>query len=308
MLGWRRHQSGPGWLAFAPLAGRVRMAHVVCAEGTRPVLRWADTADWSDPARALRGLRRSRGVERLRSVALLQRHEYQWLPLDAPDVPREEWADALRWSLKDMVDFPVDSAGIALLEVPGAPAARRRAQLIAVAAAHAHLAPLAAAGTDAGAPWHAIDVPETALRNIAALLGAPGQGQALLHTGETHSSLVVTADGELLLARHIDVSLAQLTDANEDTRTQAFERASLELQRTLDSVERQFSHVRLAGVQVVPGALLADFITYARELVYVPVVGFDLAQAIDLSAVPELSDPAVQAAFLPAIGAALRGD
>ena len=287
------------------------MAHVVCADGARPVLRWADTADWSDPVRTLRGLRRSRAIERLRSVALLQRHQYQWLPMDAPDVPREEWADALRWGLKDLVDFPVDTAGIAVLEVPGSAAARRRAQLIAVAAPHAHLAPLAATGASAGTPWQAIDVPETALRNIAALLvtagQGQGQGQALLHSGPAYSTLVVTADGELVLARHIDVSLAQLTDTDDDTRQQAYERASLELQRTLDSVERQFSHVRLAGVQVAPGAPLAAFIAYASELVYVPVTAFDLAQVVDLSAAPGLTDPAEQAAYLPAIGAALRG-
>ncbi len=307
MLGLRRHSSDTGWLGLAPLAGRVRMAHVVCAEGARPVLRWAETADWADPVRTLRALRRSRAIERLRSVALLQRHQYQWLPMDAPEVPREEWADALRWSLKDMVDFPVDTAGIAVLEVPGGAAARRRAQLIAVAAPHAQLAPLASAGAEAGTPWQAIDVPETALRNIAALLAAPGQGQALLHSGPAHSTLVVTLDAELLLARHIDVTLAQLTDTDDDTRQQAFERASLELQRTLDSVERQFSHVRLAGVQVAPGAALAAFIAYASELVYVPVTRFDLAQVLDISAAPGLADPAEQAAYLPAIGAALRG-
>ena len=190
------------------------MAHVVCADGARPVLRWADTADWADPVRTLRGLRRSRAIERLQSVALLQRHQYQWLPMDAPEVPREEWADALRWSLKDMVDFPVDTASIAVLEVPGTAAARRRAQLIAVAAPHAQPAPLAATGAEAGTPWQAIDAPETALRNIAVLLATSadgqgkGQGQALLQSGPAHSTLVVTADGELLLARHIDVSLA----------------------------------------------------------------------------------------------------
>ena len=84
MLGLRRHSTEPGWLGLAPLADRVHMAHVVCAEGARPVLRWAD------PPRTLRGLRRSRAIKRLRGVALLQRHQYQWSPTDAPDVPREE--------------------------------------------------------------------------------------------------------------------------------------------------------------------------------------------------------------------------
>jgi len=85
------------------------MAHVVCADGARPVLRWADTADWADPVRTLRGLRRSRAIERLQSVALLQRHQYQWLPMDAPEVPREEWAPRVRHFRANLgVQFHID--------------------------------------------------------------------------------------------------------------------------------------------------------------------------------------------------------
>ena len=289
--------------------GRVRSVHVVCRDGQRPVLRWASAASWDDPVASLSELRRSHGLGALRKVALLQRTQYQLLTLDAPDTPRDDWRDAARWSLKDTVDFAMDDAGLALLEVPGDPAhQRRRAALIAVAAPHAQLAPLAAVGANAGLPWQAIDVPETALRNIAALTEETGRAQALLHTGTTHSTLVVTVQGELLLARHIDVSLGQLTATDDDTRTQAFERASLELQRTLDSVERQFSHLSLGRVLVCPGAPLASFIAYASELVYVPVAGLALADHIDLSAVPELTDATEQAAWLPAIGAALRGN
>jgi hypothetical protein len=43
-----------------------------------------------------------------------------------------------------------------------------------------------------------------------------------------------------------------------------------------------------------------------RDLLYVPVAAFELGAVIDLSAMPELVDPAEQAAYLPAIGAALR--
>ena len=57
---------------------------------------------------------------------------------------------------------------------------------------------------------------------------------------------------------------------------------------------------------VAPGAPLAEFIRYVSDLVYVPVAALDLAALIDLSAVPELADATAQAAYLPAIGAALR--
>ena len=306
MTSLRKTKLNPGWVAIAPLGNSVRVAHVVCAGGQRPALRWVCEAPWGDPTQALRALRRARPVQRLRTVAVLQRKQYQLLNLEAPEVPREEWRDALRWRLKDMVDFAVDNAGIELLEVPSGPSPRRTPSLIAFAAPHTALGPLADAGADAGLPWHAIDVNETALRNIAALAEEPGRGQALLHVGEAHSTLVVTWQGELLLARHIDVALHQLADPDESARQQTFERASLELQRTLDSAERQFSHVSLARVLVAPGAPLAEFIAYVGDLVYVPVAAFDLAQWLDLSAVPELADALAQADYLPAIGAALR--
>jgi MSHA biogenesis protein MshI len=279
---------------------------VISEEGRKPALRWACTEAWADPAQALRALRRAQPLQQHRSVGLLQHAQYQLLTLDAPDLPRSEWRDAMRWRLKDLVDFPVETAGIDVLDIPADPQQRRPPSLIAIAAARATLQPLADAATDAGAPWHAIDVPETALRNIAVLAAEAGRGEALLHVGHTHSTLVVTAHGELLMSRHIEVTLDQLTEADEDQRQQNFERASLELQRTLDNVERQFSHANLARLQVAPGAPLLAFVEYVRDLVYVPVTTFDLAAVIDLSAVPDLTDPTEQAAYLPAIGAALR--
>jgi MSHA biogenesis protein MshI len=302
----RNNVLSSGWVGLAPSGAQVRVAHVVCRAGEAPLLRWVCQADWADPTQALRQLRRSRSLARQSTVAVLQRAQYQLLTLDAPEVPRAEWRDALRWRLKDMVEFSVADAGIELLEVPAGPVQRRAPALIAVAAPHSVLGPLADAGADAGLPWHAIDVPEVALRNLAALAEEPGRGLALLHVGETDSTLVVTWQGELLLSRHIDVSLAQLTDADESARQQSFERASLELQRTLDSVERQYSHASLARLLVAPGAPLQEFISYVGDLVYVPVATFDLGALIDLSAVPELGDAREQAAYLPAIGAALR--
>ena len=306
MLSLRASTLEPGWIAMAPQGDRVRVVHVVSEAGGRPTLRWACTVPWGDPTKALRALRRARPVRQHRTVALLQHAHYQLMTLDAPELPREEWRDAIRWRLKDLVDFAVDTAGIDVVGVPADPQQRRRASLIAVAAPRSTLAPLADAGIDAGLPWHAFDIPETALRNVAALCADAGRAEALLHVGHAHSTLVVTAQGELLVTRHIEVTLDQLTQGDATARQQHYERASLELQRTLDNVERQFGHADLARLQVSPGAPLLGFIEYVRDLVYVAVVAFDLGAVIDLTAVPELLDPGEQAAFLPAIGAALR--
>lgn len=306
VLNFRRRAVEPGWVAFAPQGDRAHVAHVVCDAGRRPALRWVSTEPWSNPSQSLRALRRKRPLQHQRLVALLQHGQYQLLTLDAPELPRAEWRDATRWRLKDLVDFPVDSAGIDVLDIPSDPQQRRQTLMFAVAAARAALAPLAEAGNDGGTPWRAIDVPETALRNIAVLGAKADRGEALLHVGHTHSTLVIVVHGELLMSRAIDVTLPQLTEADAALRQQARERACLELQRTLDNVERQFSHARVARLQVAPGALLNGFVEYVRELVYVPVLAFELGAVIDLSAVPELTDPVEQAGYLPAIGAALR--
>ena len=306
MLSLRSPKIKPGWVAMAPQGEHVHVVHVVREEGSRPSLRWACTQPWAANASALRALRRSWPLRQQRTVAVLQHGQYQFLTLDAPDLPREEWRDAIRWSIKDMVDFPVETAGIDVIDIPSNPQQWRRPSLMAVATPRTVLAPLADAGTDAGLPWHAIDVTETALRNLAVLSAEPGRGEALLHVGPTYSTLVIVAEGELLVTRHIEVTLAQLTDTDDTHRQSHFERASLELQRTLDNVERQFSFANLAHLAVAPGAPLSSFIDYVRDLIYVPVAAFDLGAVIDLSAVPELTDPVTQAAYLPAIGAALR--
>ena len=306
MLSLRNPRIKPGWVAMAPQGEHVHVVHVVREEGSRPSLRWACTQPWTVNASALRALRRSWPLRQQRTVAVLQHGQYQFLTLDAPDLPREEWRDAIRWSIKDMVDFPVETAGIDVIDIPSNPQQYRRPSLMAIAAARTVLAPLADAGADAGLPWHAIDVTETALRNLAVLGAEPGRGEALLHVGAMHSTLVIVAEGELLVTRHIEVTLDQLTDVDETRRQTHFERASLELQRTLDNVERQFSFANLARLAVAPGAPLQGFIDYVGDLIYVPVAAFELSAVIDLSAVPELTDPVAQAAYLPAIGAALR--
>jgi len=299
----------PGWVALAPGRDLARLACVEAPAGQTPRLQWVAEQDWSDPANGLRALKSSRALGQCRLVAVLERGQYQLVTLEAPDVPRSDWKDATRWLLQERVDFPVDTAALDILEIPADAAQRRKPGLIAVAAPRTQLQPMVVQAQQLGAPFTVIDVAETALRNISGLLEEPGRGQALLHVGDGHSTLVVTAGGELLLSRQMDANLPSLTHADPDLRLQAFERTSLELQRTLDGFERNFTQVSLARVLVAPGQALDDFMAYVRELLYVPVQALDLAQALDLSAVPELAaDPRMQAQYLIAIGATLRGE
>ena len=286
------------------------LALVQTGEAGCPAVRWTDLQAWSEPTAALQRLRSRRALHRHRCVALLQRGQYQCLAMDAPaDVPRAEWAQAVRWQIKDTVDFPVDSAALDVLAVPDGTSYRPQQQLIAVAAAATHVAPLVAQASDAGTPWRAVDVAETALRNLSALLEPEGRAQALLHCQSAHATLVVTYQGELLSTRQLDLNLLLPDDAPAEQRERAFEQAGLELQRTLDGIERAFGQVTLSRLLITPmpgGQALCD---HLGPLLYVPVQPMDLALALDLTDVPDLAaDPALLNRQLVAIGAALRTD
>ena len=275
-----------------------------------PAVRWTCLEAWDQPTPTLQRLRRSRSLHRHRSVALLQRAQYQCVAMDAPaDVPQAEWAQAVRWQLKDTVDFPVDSAALDVLAVPAGTSYRAQPQLIAVAAAAAQVGPLVAQASDAGAPWQAIDITETALRNLSALNQPEGSAQALLHCQPDHATLVVTYQGELLSTRQMDLALLLPEGVDPAQRDQAHEQAGLELQRTLDGIERAFGQVSLSRLLITPMPGVQQLCDHLGPLLYVPVQAMVLAQLLDLSAVPLLaSDPALQNLMLVAIGAALRSD
>lgn len=305
-LPWVRRSTRSGWVAVAPRGAHAFIARVRLLDDGRPSLRAAGRIEWDEPTRALRRLRRDHHIDAYRCVGLLERHQYQVLAMDAPGVEREHWRDALRWQLRDQVEFPVEDAAIDLLEIPAHLNGRGQASVLAVAAAHAELAPLAHAADDARTPWAALDVPETALRNVAALYEQDGQATALLHVGERECALVITAEGELLQHRTIEhIAHHHLCDANESYHRVAFERIGLELQRSFDHYERLFGRVGIARL-VVAGAALDTFLDSLRNQVDPPVVPLHLQSVMDLDAVPDLAEPGPQADYLHAIGAALR--
>ncbi|MFO1219352.1 MAG: agglutinin biogenesis protein MshI [Burkholderiaceae bacterium] len=298
----------PGWVGCVPMGDMAALACVERREGKRPVVRWVEQVPWTDAAASLRKLKKRHDLHRHRCVAVLPRTHYQVLPMDAPDVPREEWAQAIRWRLKDSVDFPVDQAAVQVLELPQGASHRTQPQVLAVAAPLPPLAELVRLGAEADTPWTAIDIAETALRNICAVVAAPGQVLALLHVGHDDSTLVIAAHGELLMSRHIAFDLAQLASIDAAQRAAAFDRAGLELQRSFDGFERQFSNLSLARLLVAPADASDALAAHLRELLYVPVAPLDLSAALSLRETPELADPQLLAVCLGAIGAALRDE
>jgi MSHA biogenesis protein MshI len=239
-------------------------------------------------------------------TTLLSANEYQMMVVDAPNVPVDELKTAIRWKIKDALSYHIDDATIDVLQIPTNKYGGDRPQsLYAVAASNETIRKRIGLFEKAGIELSVIDIPEMAQRNIAALFEIEGRGLAMLSLGDEGGLLTITCDGELFLARRIDISLGQLQDADENLRQQYLDRVELELQRSLDYFDRQFHHIPVSRLLLAaPEALGLDKVL-ANSL-GLPVEMLDLAQGMDVVGVPEMSDSEFVCLALPALGAALR--
>lgn len=242
-----------------------------------------------------------------RCAALLGGGEYQLLAVEAPAVPSEELKTAVRWRLKDMIDFPVDQATVDVLAIPADKAGGRANNIFAIAARNSVIEARQNLFIGARLDLQVIDIPEMAQRNISALLEQEGRGIAMLSFSADGGLLTVTYNGELYLSRRMDVAVEQLLDEDHDRKHATFDRITLELQRSLDHFERQYSFINVAKLVLAPTGA-AGLEEYLSSNLYTRVETLDLVSVLDIAAVPELKDEATQQRFFLALGAALRVD
>ncbi len=304
----RRRNAGSGSVAVCVHNDRVDVARVTRPANAQPAVDvCASIRLESSGVETLSSLRRKYRLDRFLCVTLMPEGDYQLQVIEAPSVPASELKSAVRWRLKDVLDYPADAATVDVFRVPADPNAPTRAKSVyAVAASNESIAARMAMFSEAKVRLAAIDIPEMAQRNVSALFESAGQALAMLSLSEDRGLLTFTADAELYMARAIDIGLAQLRHADGTLREQLFARIVVEVQRSLDHFDRQFSFMPLEKLMLAPMPDGFDLLAYLAEKLYVPVEQARLESCVDLSGVPELASPAMQADQFMTIGAALR--
>lgn len=303
MLGFFKNTLGDkGRVGVSFGAGHLALAHIR-RDGSQPVLERCDILPLdSTPGSALAALRTA-GIPRVPVSTVLGPEDYQLALVEAPEVPPAELRAAMRWRLKDSIDFRVEEAIIDVFDVPDQNRGGHGRMMYAVAARRtavsAHTEALAATpGFDA------IDVPELCLRNLAALLPMSQAGVALLHLREAGASIVLVRGKTFYLARHVDLSAGNAKAAAPGHGRINAAGVVLELQRSLDYYERHFDQPPITRIAVSPAGPRADELALelGRE------TGFEVG-TLDLNTLVSCStpiDPSAQASCLLAVGAALR--
>ena len=297
MFSFKRHAHAASHAVLSPCQGGVAALRLEGDPGHPHVAAFVVADSPALTSVLLERLAREAGIRNLPLTALLDQEAYQTVLIEAPNVPDDELPSALRWKVKDLINFHIDDAVLDHLPVPGR--AGQAPSLYVVAAQAPAVRELARPYHQAELPLDAIDIRETAQRNLGARLAPEDYAVAMLHFDGESGLLTFTFGEDLVLSRRIEGR-----GAGGDF---LFDRVAMEAQRSVDYFERQFSWLRLAKLYLAP---MPDAPLLARKLgEYLPVGAevLDLGRLFDLAGQDRLLDERMQNRVFHLLGAALRG-
>lgn len=302
---FRKTNDAHGLTALGLHADGVSLARaVVGASGRGQLAGWEFRAwDGDNRQKTLARLSSDFGLKRARCALVLQEHEYKLLLTEAPDVRPDELKAAIRWRVKELIDFHINDATLDVFELPtAAPNASR--PMYAVVAQSQLIRDRVELLTGAGINLDIIDIPELAQRNLAAQLQADASGVVFLSLRETHALITVTKQGSIYLSRTVDVGIEALR-ANPNS-TEYFDGIVLEVQRSLDYYDSHFRQAPIQSLVIGPLAIeLPGLLEHLNNNLNVKATNMDLSAV--LPGAEKLTHEA-QVRCLMTIGAALRGE
>lgn len=223
--------------------------------------------------------------------AVLDAANYQLLVTESLGLGADETRAAVRWKIKDQIDFAAEDAVLDTFQLP---AARGNEGILQVVVSQtSSISELEAIVDGTACDLDVVDIPELALRNLMALTTQDSSGCLFVLLGRGNILIVISCLGVLYVARRIDAALG--ADADQ---------LALEIQRSMQYYESQFDRAPISEILLGPDNESAR--TLAPQLAEFCGVG---CEVLNLGKLLRL-DPAVAAVEQPelllAVCAALR--
>lgn len=248
---------------------------------------------------------------------VLAPHQFSFVLTEIPEVDESELVAAMRWKSKELLDMEMDEAVIDCLPIPGQKQRGRQPMAYVVAADVDVLKSYAGVIEKSELSLRSIDIPAMVQRNIASLLPEDRHGVALLNLNRMGGLLTLTRDGEVYLARDLEVGLANFDQTMQAVTDEAMQLEGLppatqstldaivlEVQRSIDYYERYFSQPPINALVIAPMQMeVPGMLEYIAAQLGLQVRELDLNVMLGLT---ESMTRTQQSQCLPAIGAAMR--
>ena len=279
--------------------------------GSRPVIQFCEYLPWGATDGRDKILRQAVSSHHLRASAtttVLDLGSYNMLSVEAPEVPVEELKSAVRWRIKDLIDFHVDDAVIDVFDAPLSGVEGRLNNIYAVVARKSVVQEQVDFLQNCNVNLDAIDIPELVLRNIANYLPGNDAGLVLIYLAADYGRIIIVKNSTLYLARSLDLGFRnfQETVSGEDGLLEASlqDRLILEVQRSLDYYDRYFRQPQVASLVLAPVPM--DATRLCESLQENLGIASGMLDANEVFHCSDHLDMDMQSRCLMAIGAALR--
>ncbi len=176
---------------------------------------------------------------------------YQLLLAEAPSVQGAEMTKAVRWKIKELLDYSLELAAVSHFMLPADAYRGRQKMLYAAAMKKSLLQELVEPIEMAGLAVDCIEISELALHNLTRRLPTTAGGTALVQLYEGGGFINLMENGEIYLSRRLDVGLDQYTPAGDNQTF--FDALYLEVQRSLDFYESQLGKGIITELFYSPG-------------------------------------------------------
>ena len=304
LLGWlRNNKKVPGWLTLSVGANGVEFVHGRHAVPKSHITQYG-RHELAEGNQDLAKVAQLVHASRYDCAALLRPGDYQLLLVEAPTVPKEELKAAIRWRIKDMIDYHVDDATVDVLEIPQQEAGQGRSRLMyAVSAPNELIESTIRRCEGAKIPLSVIDIPEMGQRNVAALYEGGERAVGLAYFADDWGLMTINYREELYLARRFDIGFRAVAEDAPAVEA-ALERVAVEIQRTLDHFDRQFRSIPVERLLVAPTPRVTRVAEFLKTRLGVEAADVDLRDVLAFDG--DAPEPEVQWRLFHHFGASLR--
>ena len=260
----------------------------------------------ADYARALTETISIHGLEKSLVTCVLQANQYDLYLIEEPTVSPEELLTAVRWTVRDYLEYPIEEAVVDYIALPK-PSQKITPMGYAVVVRQTIVDEMVNLVQSVGLRVMAIDIPELAMRNVVMRLKKSGAGLLFLRFSHTMAQLILLKNDTVHLARNIDIPLLELYNKNMINPDQLVPFQSLIIHEVQRSLEYCNTHLKEMAIDSIMVSHFVDniepLLLGLKEGTGFPSYALPLKEALPFITPISNTD---QNWCLPAIGGALR--